>query len=205
VANTSIKKLSKTQTTMYQPSPAARLASPPRQAQEGPGGVHSPLETAFPYSTLYRACLPLEDPGETLLYKAQWDQYAILLKAGTVFNPRTQQYEKWGLPYGRVAHRVLTWLEQQIRRCQRQVEVEESLREYLGTRNFPENDAMLAQMKNQLMRLAASCLHVGYSMSEEKAVQMHYSLIREINFVSRQGRWDTSIVIAEGYFQSICP
>jgi hypothetical protein len=165
---------------------------------------------AFQHSILCQAFLPYKDPGdEVRLWDHRQGNARLLLKAGELLNPRTDEWEQIGLPYGAKARLILAYVNTQAIKAQSPVvDVEESLSAFITKLGLHREGKTIGMIKEQLRRLAASNINMAFTVSDEQVVQTKFDIIKAFDlWFPRDERqrvlWTSQIQLSEDYFNSL--
>jgi len=165
---------------------------------------------AFQHSILCQAFLPYKDPGhEVRLWDHRQGSARLLLKAGEVLNPKTDEWEQIGLPYGAKARLILAYVNTQAIKAQSPiVDVEESLSAFIAKLGLHREGKTIAMIKEQLRRLAASNINMAFTLSNEQVVQTKFDIIKAFDLWfprddSQRVLWTSQIQLSEDYYKSL--
>lgn len=165
---------------------------------------------AFQHSILCQAFLPYKDPGnETRLWDHRQGNARLLLKAGEILNPRTDEWEQIGLPYGAKARLILAYVNTQAIKAQSPlVDVEESLSAFIAKLGLHREGKTIAMIKEQLRRLATSNINMAFTLSNDQVIQTKFDIIKAFDLwfprdENQRVLWTSQIQLSEDYFKSL--
>lgn len=166
-------------------------------------------DAAFQHSVLCQTFLPYRNPGDERTYYNRQGRVSLLLEAGHLLNPKTEKYEEIGLPYGARARLILAYLNTRAVQTQSPViDVEESMTAFIRKIGLGTDGRTLRSVKEQIRRIAASRINLGYSLSDEEAVQTDLKFVKSVNlWLAKDDRqrvlWTSTIRLSDDYFNNL--
>jgi hypothetical protein len=166
----------------------------------------------FQHSILCQTFLPYKNPGDEVRDVQKRQGRAVLsLEAGSIFNPHTESFEKVGLPYGAKARLILSYISTQAVRQQNPVvDVENSMTAFIKRIGLNNDGVTIKLAKEQLKRLAATRMSIGFLLDAEKkrGMQTNLNLIQSFDvwFPENAGQkalWSSSVKLSDEYFSSL--
>jgi hypothetical protein len=171
------------------------------------GGIE---DAAFQHSVLCQTFLPYRDPGdEVRLWDSRQGKVRLLLKAGEALNPRSDQWEPVGLPYGARARLILAHINTQAVKSQSAViDVENSLSAFILKLGLHREGKTIAMIKDQLFRLAASNINLAFEASPKQVVQTKFDIIKAFDlWFPKDDRqkvlWTSTIQLSDDYLKNL--
>lgn len=167
-------------------------------------------KAAFMHSVLCQTFLPYRDPKDVREYYQRQGNAVLLLKAGELMNPKTQEFHKVGLPYGAKARLVLAHINTMAIKTQNPVvSVEDSLTAFVKRLGLDTGGKTIKSVKEQVMRLAGSTLRIGYMTEENKARTAKLDIIDDMEvWLAKDDRqrvlWSGVIKLSDKFFNSLC-
>lgn len=167
-------------------------------------------DAAFQHSVLCQAFLPYRDPGqEARLWDYRQGRARLLLKAGEIYDPRSGEWEKVGLPYGARARLILAHINTQAVRSQNAVvDIENSLSAFIRKLGLYREGKTIAMIKEQLRRLAASNISLAFEASPQQVIQTRFDIIKTFDLwfpkdERQKVLWTSTIQLSDDYFHSL--
>jgi hypothetical protein len=167
-------------------------------------------DAAFLHSVLCQTFLPYKDPGKDVreYLKVQGNAH-LLLKAGELFNPKTKTFEPVPLPFGPKARLVLAYINTIAIRTQNPViPVEDSLTAFVKKLGLDTGGKTITAVKDQINRLAASTIRIGYSTSEDTALTGKLDIIDSLELWlgkddKQKVMWPGTIKLSDKFHHSL--
>lgn len=164
----------------------------------------------FQHSILCQTFLPYKDPGEELrVWHHKQGKARLFLKAGEVTNPRTDEIELIGLPYGARARLILAYLNTQaVKTQQPAIDVEQSLSAFIKKLGLHSEGKTIGMIKEQIKRLAATDIKLDFIVSPEQVIQTKFDIVKSFDlwFPTDAGRrmlWNSTIILSDDYFKNL--
>lgn len=198
-------------------SPTPLIASPTlqRASKKAIDIVVNPAtekNAVFQHSILCQTFLPYKNLGDDVRDIQKRQGRAVLsLEAGSIFNPNTESFEKVGLPYGAKARLILSYISTQAVRQQNPVvDVESSMTAFIKRIGLSNGGITIKLAKEQLKRLAATRLSIGFVLDAEKkrGMQTNLNLIQSFDVwfpeeARQKTLWSSHVKLSDEYFNSL--
>tara|TARA_R110001592_G_scaffold99686_1_gene283829 strand:- start:5307 stop:6236 length:930 start_codon:yes stop_codon:yes gene_type:complete len=141
----------------------------------------------FQHAIFCQTCLPYRKPPEDI---RRWTRTngnsKLIVTAGEIFNPRTEELEPVSLPYGSKARLIQTFFDTEAVKNQSPViEVEKSLSAFVRRMDLAKNGRNVATVKEQLMCLSACRMHIILN-NDEHLFQQEQKVIKNFSFWSNK-------------------
>ncbi|RAJ89920.1 RepA protein [Larkinella arboricola] len=168
------------------------------------------IEAAFfQHSVLCQTFLPYRDPGdEVKMWQQKQGQAHLAISATPILNPQTNSYELSGIPFGPKARLILAHINTQAIKTQNKViDVEDSMTAFIKSIGLGTDGRTIRQVKEQLRRLSASTLSVGFS-DGAKSVQVDFKIVKAFDLWfpkndSQRVLWPSTVILNDDYFSSL--
>jgi hypothetical protein len=167
-----------------------------------------PSEILFHHSILCQTSIPYLDPGEaTREWLSRNGRVFLHLQAGSVFNP-ADTFVRMGLPYGPKPRLVLYQLNSAALRTGSPMIEIGNLTHFVKILGLDPTGRNIHTVRDQLLRLSAATLRLGYNAGGDRAVTIKASAIDgiEIWVPGDPGQamlWPTRIHFSQPYFESL--
>jgi hypothetical protein len=169
-----------------------------------------PDELAFQHSLLCQTCLPASKPkAEVLVWQRRQGRATLLVEAGKVLNPHSNDFIQLGLPYGTKARLLLMHLNSEAVRSQSPViPVEASMTAFFRRLMGKSMDGRQVRMlKSQLSALAAATFRMGVA-DGSGAKQLNSTVVGAFDLWSlteggHRVLWPTTLKLSHEYFESL--
>jgi hypothetical protein len=169
-----------------------------------------PEELAFQHSLLCQTYLPTAKPKpDVLVWKRRQGRATLLVEAGKVISPQTNDFVQLGLPYGPKARLLLMHLNSEaVRSGSPILTVEASMtaffRRLMGS---DQNGREVRTLKAQLSSLAAATFRMGI-VDGDKSLQMNSTVVSAFELWSLTGEgqrvlWPATLRLSLDYFDSL--
>lgn len=198
------------------PAPSRNLPSNVRErAGRNALEIHmKPAQEAnavFQHSVLCQTFLPYKNPGEERRIEKKQGRAKLLLQAGEMYNPITDNYEEIGLPYGAKARLILSYINTQAVKTQNPViDVEDSMTAFIRRIGLQTNGETIAYVKEQLKRLSTTRISIGFLLDEEhrRGIQTNLNLIQSFDIwfpdsAKQKIMWNSNVRLSDDYFNSL--
>jgi Plasmid encoded RepA protein len=175
---------------------------------ENPNALQNIL---FQHTVLCQTCLPFRNPGDQI---RTWERVNgtvhLQLEAGHAMHPTEGRFVPLGLPFGPKARMILMHINQQaLKQKTPDIEVEDSLTRFVKrTLNLDGNGRDMRAIKDQLGRLSASSIRLGYIKDGKAVTENPKSIVEKFDvWLPKDERqrilWPTTIHLNPEYFQSL--
>ncbi len=175
-----------------------------------------PEDIAYQHTVFCQTCLPYRNPGDDVrIWERRQGQVLLRVEAGSALNPKTDQFEELGLPFGPKARLILSYLNSEaLKNGSPVVEVEGSFTGFVKRIADPlkqgrsdPNGRELKAFKTQLSSLSASSIRLGVKY-DKRAVTIKSEIIQafELWFPKDDHQrvlWPSVIRLSEEYFASL--
>jgi hypothetical protein len=172
--------------------------------------ANEPEELAFQHSLLCQTYLPAAKPKpDVLVWKRRQGRATLLVEAGRVLSPQTNDFIQLGLPYGPKARLLLMHLNSEaVRSGSPVLTVEASMtaffRRLMGR---DQNGREVKALKAQLSSLAAATFRMGI-VDGDKSLQMNSTVVSafELWSLTSEGQrvlWPATLRLSLDYFDSL--
>jgi hypothetical protein len=166
-------------------------------------------DAVFQHSVLCQTFLPYRNPGdEVTIWQQKQGNAHLAVSASPYLNPKTKEYEVLGIPYGTKARLILAHINTQAIRTQSKiVDVEESMTAFVKTIGLGTDGRTINEVKEQLRRLSASSLSVGFT-DGERSVQVDFKIVRAFDLwfpktTNQRVLWPSTVMLSDEYFNSL--
>ncbi len=165
----------------------------------------------FQHSVLCQTFLPYKNPGDERRVEKKQGRAKLLLQAGEIYNPMTDNYEEVGLPYGAKARLILSYINTQAVKTQRPIiDVEASMTAFIKRVGLQTNGETIGYVKEQLKRLSATRISIGFAMDDDhkRSIQTNLNLIQSFDvWFPEHGKqkisWSSVVKLSDDYFNSL--
>lgn len=169
-----------------------------------------PEDFAFQHSVLTQTSLPTAKPPEgVLVWDRQQGRARLRVEAGSVLDPRTDQYVTLGLPYGPKARLLLMHLNSEaVRRQSPVIPVEDSMTAFFRRLMGKSMDGReVRRLKYQLSALAAAQFRMGVS-DHDRAFQINTQVVTAFELWQDRGEgrrvlWPATLKLSLDYYESL--
>jgi hypothetical protein len=176
-----------------------------------------PIETgqdnerlAFQHTVFCQTSLPYRDPGDDVReWHRKQGMVSLLVEAGQVQHPKTQQWVKVGLPWGTKPRLILTHLNAEaLRQGSPVIEIESSLSAFVKRIRGFNGGREIRAFKDQLTRLSAALIRMAVPRGEHHTHQVESKVITAFDlWLQKDGRqrvlWPSVIQLSLDYFASL--
>jgi hypothetical protein len=166
-------------------------------------------DAIFQHSVLCQTFLPYRNPGdETKIWQQKQGNVSLAVQANHVLNPETGEFEFVGLPYGTKSRLILAHINSEAVKTQnRLIDVEESMTAFIKKLGLNTDGRTIKEAKEQLRRLTASIISIGYS-DGEKGMQVDLKIVKAFDLwfpkdQRQRVQWTSKIQLTEEYFTSL--
>jgi hypothetical protein len=168
-------------------------------------------DAIFLHSVLCQAFLPYRNPGDKVReYEQRQGNAALLLEAGSIYNPKTNSFKRVGLPYGAKARLVMAYINTMAIKTQSaEIPIEESLTGFVRRLELSTDGRSIRAVKDQLTRLAQTTINVGYSISENEGLQGKSSIIDTMHLwfhdqdTKQAALWPALVKLSDPFFNDL--
>lgn len=122
-------------------------------------------DAIFQHSVLCQTFLPYRNPGNDItIWSHKQGNVNLAIQTNKILNPRTEEYESVGLPYGPKARLILAHLNSEAVKNQKKIiDVENSMSAFIKKIGLNTDTNTIKQIKEQLRRLTSSTISMGYA------------------------------------------
>lgn len=166
-------------------------------------------DAVFQHSVLCQTFLPYRNPGtDVRIWKQKQGNVSLAIQASETYNPEKDDFEFIGLPFGPKARIILAHINSEAIRSQsKTVNVEDSMSAFIKCIGLNLDGRTINEVKNQIRRITASTLSLGYS-DNERGVQVDLKIVKAFDlwFPKNENQrvlWPTNIQLTEDYFESL--
>ena len=191
---------------------ARRLSPVKRRMIESSVQIRAGLleEIIYQHSVFCQTVLPYRDPGpDVRKWEREQGRVRLQITAGEVDDKRNRKFVPVGLPFGPTARLILTHLNTQaLRTRERVIDVQDSLTAFARRlQGFNPNGYQIARTKEQLIRLSACLIRVGYDV-DPAPVQIDTKIITAFDvweecFEGERFLFPQHIALSADYFESL--
>lgn len=169
-------------------------------------------EAIYQHSVLCQTFLPYRNPGiETRIWQRKQGFVSLAVQGTAAFNPRTEEYEFFGLPYGTKARLILAHINSEAIRTQSPiVNVEDSMSAFIKRIGLNVDGRTIKEVKNQLRRLTTSIISLSYQDKVEanrgKQVDLKLMTAFDVWFPKDERQrvlWSSNIQLTNEYYTSL--
>ena len=165
-------------------------------------------DAIFQHSVLCQTFLPYRNPGDDVqIWQQKQGHVSLAIQAGGAFN-KDGVMERLGLPYGTKSRLILAHINSEaIKNQSRTIDVEDSMSAFIKSIGLDLNGRTIKDVKDQLRRLSASKLSLGFS-DGVRGVQYDLQLINAFDLwfpknEKQRVLWPSRVQLSEDYFQSL--
>jgi hypothetical protein len=176
-----------------------------------------PIETgqdnerlAFQHTVFCQTSLPYRDPGDDVReWQREQGMVSLLVEAGQVRHPRTQQWVKVGLPWGTKPRLILAHLNAEaMRQGTPVIEIESSLSAFVKRIRGFQHGREIRAFKEQLTRLSASLVRMAVPRGENRTHQLESKVITAFELwlekdAKQRVLWPATIQLSLDYYASL--
>jgi hypothetical protein len=176
-----------------------------------------PIETgqdnerlAFQHTVFCQTSLPYRDPGDAVReWQREQGMVSLLVEAGQVRHPKTQQWVKVGLPWGTKPRLILSHLNAEaLRQGSPVIEIESSLSAFVKRVRGFNGGREIHAFKEQLTRLSAALIRMAVPRGENHTHQIESKVITAFDlWLQKDARqrvlWPATIQLSLDYFASL--
>ncbi len=166
-------------------------------------------DAIFQHSVLCQTFLPYRNPGDDVkIWQQRQGNVSLAVQANHVLNPETGEFEFVGLPYGTKSRLILAHINSEAVKTQhRQIDVEASMTAFIKKIGLNTDGRTLKEAKEQLRRLTASLISIGYS-DGGKGMQIDLKIVKAFDLWfakddKQRIQWTSNIQLTEEYFNSL--
>jgi hypothetical protein len=165
---------------------------------------------AFQHTVLCQTHLPYSDPGDAVReWECKQGTASLLIEAGKVLDPATQEWRKVGLPWGTKPRLILAYLNgEALRQGSPVIEIENSLSAFVARIRGFKSGREISAFKNQLTRLSAALIRLAIARNEHHTCQIESKIITAFDlWLHKDERqrllWPSTIRLSHEYFNSL--
>jgi hypothetical protein len=144
----------------------------------------------YMHSAFCQICFPPQDPGdEVRRWAYQNGRVFVDLRAGTVLDPRTDEYVEIGLPWGTRSRMLLMHINQQAMFTKDpEIETDKNLNTFTKKMGLSHTGPNQRSLKSQLTRLSALNFQIDMPRKDEKNGHFYTNTVRGL-FVQNSKDW----------------
>jgi hypothetical protein len=164
----------------------------------------------FQHSVLCQAFLPYQNLGdEVTLWERTQGNASLYIQCLKKKHPETNEFITLGIPYGTRARLILAYINSQAVITQNpKVDVGDTMTAFIHKIGIESTGRNIADVKNQLARIAASVLSLTYKVSDNRTLNADFKLIRDYDLWfpkddKQRIIWSSEIELSQDYFQSL--
>lgn len=164
---------------------------------------------SYQHSVLCQISMPYKNPGDDVTtWERNQGNVSLLIRAGDIFNPQTEEWKPAGLPFGPKPRLIMAYLNSEaIRTKSREIEVQGSLTAFIKRIGIDTNGRNIHIVRNQLARLSGSDIKMGGHFGDRyRQTQGHIISEFDLWFPKHENQkvfWKTSISLSHEYFESL--
>lgn len=168
-----------------------------------------PRRIDFLHTIQCQCGIPYRNPGDEV---REWDRKqgaaSLRIEAGSAIDPATGEFVRMGLPYGEKPRLVLIHLASEaVRTGNPVVDVEDSMTAFARSLGLETNGQQLKALKEQLTRLAASTVRMGF-VEEGRAMQVNTQFVSAFDLwfpkqPDQRLLWPSTVRLSAEYFQTL--
>ena len=168
-----------------------------------------PGQADYLHAVQCQCSLPYRNPGDAV---REWERHqgnaSLRIEAGAALDPATGDFKRVGLPYGEKPRLVLIHLASEaIRTSSPLIDVEDSITAFARSLSIATNGPQLHGLKNQLARLAAATIRMGF-VEQGHAVQINTQIVTAFDLwfpkeASQRVLWPSTVRLSDEFFRSL--
>jgi hypothetical protein len=171
-----------------------------------------PGQVSYQHLVIANNCMPYRNPGEDVkLWKRSNGQTGMMIEAGAVYNPKTNEHLTPGLPFGPKARIILIFLHHEaIKHNSPVIYVEENMTALIHRLHGDKvvNGRVIRAYKEQLARLSSCYFTLAVGLDDQHAINQRSQVIEEFDLWFPKDReqrvlWNSSIRLSDKYFQTL--
>jgi hypothetical protein len=170
-----------------------------------------PKNVLFQHTVLCQTCIPSRDPGDEV---RMWERLngGIHMKilAGDAMHPQKGRLIDVGLPFGPKARLILMHINQQaLIQKTPEIDIEDTLTRFVQrTLKLAPHGRNMRIVKDQLSRLSAASIRIGFMNGKDEAVTVNSQIISAFNVWlhkddNQRVLWPSTIRLSLDYFESL--
>jgi hypothetical protein len=163
----------------------------------------------YQHTVFCQTGLPYRNPGDELRrWERKQGNAALLINAGEIINPITQEFVDVGLPFGPKPRLILSHLNSQaLKTGSSVIEVESSLTSFVKRLGLAAHGRDINAIKDQLSRLSVATIRLGF-VEDNHAVQVNTQIVKAFDLWFNKNErqrvlWPSTIQLSEDYFNSL--
>lgn len=163
----------------------------------------------FQHSVLCQTFMPYRNPGKDVrVWSQKQGNVSLAIQGSEIMNPKTQEYEFSGLPFGPKARLILAHINSEAIRTQSpDINVDRTLSSFMKRMDIHVNGYNIKQVKSQLRRIAASTISLAYTDGNQ-GIQIDLKIVKMFNLwfpkdERQQVLWNSNIKLTDDYFGSL--
>jgi Plasmid encoded RepA protein len=163
----------------------------------------------FQHTVLCQTGLPYRNPGDDVReWQREQGAVSLLIKAGAVWNPWTQQWVKLGLPWGTKPRLILAHLNAEaLRQDSPVLEIENSLTAFVKRIRGFKGSREIRMFKEQLLRLSVALVYLAMTRGN-RAFQVNSQIVTAFELWPEPDErqrvlWPSTIALSRDYFASL--
>lgn len=166
-------------------------------------------EAIFQHSVLCQTFLPYRNPGEDArVWQQRQGNVTLAVQAINALNPKSNDFEFFGLPYGAKARLILAHMNSEAVKTQNpEIDVERTMTGFIKKIGLNTDGRTVREVKEQLARLSSSLISMGYS-DGERGMQVNVMIAKAFDIwfpkePNQRVAWQSKIQLTDDYFNSL--
>ncbi len=170
--------------------------------------TNDPGPILYAHTVFCQTSLPYRNPGDVREWERANGTARMEIIAGKAMHPETGEFVKVGLPYGPKSRLILAHLNgEALRQQSPEIEIEQSLTAFVKRLHLDPGGRTIGAIKNQLARLAASSIRLGY-VRDGRAVTVNSQIVTAFDlwFPKVDGQrvlWPATVRLSADYFDNL--
>lgn len=171
--------------------------------------LDEPDTIMYQHTVFCQTGLPYRNPGDDIRrWEKKQGSATLLINAGEVINPVTQDFVDVGLPFGPKPRLILTYLNSQaLKTGDPVIEVEASLTAFVKRLGLDGNGRDIRAIKDHLSRLSSATIRLGF-IGNNHAVQVNTQIVKAFDlwFTKKENQrvlWPSTVQLSDDYFNSL--
>ncbi|MCP4373261.1 MAG: plasmid encoded RepA protein [Deltaproteobacteria bacterium] len=171
--------------------------------------MEEPGSITYQHSILCQTGLPYRNPGDEIRkWERKQGRATLLIEAGRILNPKTQDFVKVGLPFGPKPRLILAHLNSEaLKKSSSVIDVGNSLTSFVRRMGLDTCGKDIKAIKNHLSRLSCSTVRLGF-VENNHALQINTQIVSAFDLWFEKDErqrvfWPSTIKLSEEYFNSL--